>query len=165
MAEHSPLLQPTIEVCPGCGKFVDKLVDATGWCITCTLPIILKEKGGDPSHKLCSECGEPIGDSSHKKCRKCRDADWLLRHADDIDRCLANGLSVYKARQLITAHKNDGIKCLSCGGPMGKATRGIAYFCKKPQCRSAQNKLKRLIYQKGFERSEALKTVLDELKS
>lgn len=46
---------------------------------------------------------------------------------------------------------------------MNKATKGTAYFCNKPQCRTAQNRLKKLIYSKGYDRTEALKVVLDEL--
>lgn len=156
--DHS-LTQALVEVCPSCGRFVTALVDTTGWCALCTLTKYGFTEGGE---RLCYGCGNPVGDQSHRKCRACRDADWLLQHADEIDRCLANGISVYKARNII--QQNSQQTCLRCGGSMNKATHGVAYFCGKPRCRSANTRLKKLIYIKGYDRTEALNIVLSELK-
>lgn len=150
------------EICPSCGSFVTYLFPFSGWCFNCTWPLIDTETATHVG--ICESCGEQVDGLYRKKCRKCRDSDWLLDHADEIDRCLANGLSVWKARQILRRHvQANGQKCLSCGGPMHKATKGVGYFCMKPKCRSAQNRLKRLIYEKGFDRTIALQTVLDEI--
>src|SRR4051812_2924599 len=148
------------EICPSCGKFVASLLPSTGWCVPCSLPIILGDEGGgginrNDRTRICTGCGEPVDGLYRRKCRECRDADWLLEHADEIDRCLANGLSVYKARQILRKHYRNDQRCLCCEGPMNKATKGTAYFCNKPQCRTAQNRLKKLIYSKGYDRTEA----------
>lgn len=153
------------EVCPNCGNFVDRLVEFTGWCFRCSLPTILSinEAGEVTKVNSCIACGKAVGDNTHRKCRDCRYKDWLLEHGDEIDRCLANGISFYRARRLVSEHANDGLTCKSCGGPLKKPPRGIAYFCMKSQCRTAQNKLSRLMYEKGIKRETALEIVLGEI--
>lgn len=151
------------EFCPNCGYFVNRLVEYTGWCFPCSLPVILSidENGQKTAQSLrCISCGGIIGDLTHKKCRTCRDSDWLLEHADEVDRCLAFGLSVYKAKKFIKAHSNPELHCLNCGETIKKATRGETLFCTKPECRSVYNKFRRLKYEGGLNREEALKTAL-----
>lgn len=152
-----------LEVCPDCGEFVTYLFPTSGWCLACTLPDILGTREGG-ENRACEDCGKPVDSKYRNKCRQCRDSAWLEEHADELDRCIANGLSVWKARQVLRIRSKNNQKCLCCSGPMSKAAKGTAYFCKKPRCRTAQNRLKHLIYHKGYDRSEALKTVLSEIK-
>lgn len=155
------------ELCPNCGHFVTRLVEFTGWCFQCSLPVILSidESGHTTTAAIrCIGCGGNVGDLTHTKCRNCRQQDWLNEHADEIDRCLALGASVTRAKKLVSAHANDDLKCAACGGPLRKATRGKALFCTKSECRKAYNKWRRLQQEKGLSKETALNAVLNGLK-
>lgn len=145
-----------LDVCPSCGDFTSVLYDDTGFCAECSKPF---RKGGD----ICSRCNKRnLDDDSHRICRVCRHDEWLGKHADSLDRHLAgNGLRIGKAIRSVKL--DNRITCLSCGRPMRQATRGQAYFCSKPQCRTAHNKLRKLIYVKHIPREQALEIVLEEL--
>jgi len=148
------------EVCPSCGSFVDYLLIETGFCEECSLTYgFVTEVGGT----RCRRCkARPVDDSTHRICRVCRHEEWLGKNADAIDRYLAgNGLRIGRAIKAV--RQQNSIICRRCGALMKKATRGTAYFCNKPQCRTAQNKLRRLIYVKRIPRAQALEIVLEEL--
>jgi hypothetical protein len=153
----SAVKSSSTEVCPSCGDFVDRLLDDTGFCAECSRPF---RKGG----VICERCEKRnIDDESHHICRVCRHEEWLGKHADALDRHLAgNGLRIGKA--IRSVKMDNRISCLRCGRPMRQATRGQAYFCSKPECRTAQNKLRKLIYVKHIPRRQALSIVLEELK-
>jgi len=54
----------TVEVCPSCGNFVDRLVQRTGWCANCSRT--------DKGERRCVQCGDIYRDRYHLKCGRCR---------------------------------------------------------------------------------------------
>lgn len=149
----------TEEVCPSCGSFVTKLLSDTGWCLNCSELIILK--GGA---KYCERCGKKTDDSSHTKCRSCRRDFWLTEHANEIERYMADGYSFKISCDLVRIHNSRPAQCLRCGAFIKKAPNGRTFFCTKPLCRKAQNRLKWLRYNHKKSLEAALKTVLEELE-
>jgi len=113
------------EFCPSCGSFVDRIVAETGWCVVCS---------GD-TQAVCIGCNDLfVKDQPHRKlCPWCREERWLLRHADEIERYLADGFSIHYARREI--YESNRPVCISCGNPIKGATNG-AMFCKQTiECR------------------------------
>jgi hypothetical protein len=145
------------EVCSSCGDYVTYIAPSTGWCIKCTLEHF--ETIGPENDFTCERCTNST-DQSHKLCRSCRHEAFLEKHADEIDLCLANGISVTGAIQLI--RNNEMIHCKLCGTPMRKASNGINFFCTtNKECRTAHRRMKYYIYDKGFNKTAALEKVLE----
>jgi hypothetical protein len=115
--------------------------------------------------RSCEKCGNSTGDSSHRICRRCRHDNWLLLHADEIDRYLAAGFTFMISCDLVRIHsKVNKIKCLRCGELMNKVSNGQNFFCTKhTKCRQAHTKLKWLRFHHKKPLEIALKTVVDSL--
>ena len=151
------------EVCPNCGDFVSQLLPATGWCFKCSQAFIL---GDGKEVTICINCGAAMSDETHARCWRCREEGWLHDNANHIERYMAQGFSFAVSRDLARIHHGKTKKCLRCGEAMKKASRGTNYFCtQKKECRSAQRKLKWLMYNHRVPRDEALKQVLNSFET
>lgn len=158
----SAAVQLPEEVCPNCGDFVTHLLPATGWCFRCSQAFVL---GSGKEVKICTSCGRATSDETHARCWHCRHEDWLKEHANQIERYMAQGFSFTVAKDLVRIHHGKLKQCLRCGVSMKKSSRGENYFCTtKKECRSAQRKLKWLMYNHRVPREQALKQVLDSFE-
>lgn len=135
------------EVCPNCGDLVEALNYDTGWCSEC-------------SPSVCSKCGGPRT-SDHKLCIGCQRANWYERNADQLERYIAQGLTLSEAKSKII-RENRAI-CVVCSSEIPGKHKSNTLFCKKNQeCRKA-----RWLYQerlrKGLPKEQALEEALREV--
>lgn len=139
-----------VEVCPNCGDFVERLHHASGWCYACSPP-------------TCKLCGEEFDDYGQHRdfCSKCRKIVWDQEHADAIERYLADGLTLTKARQAV---KQDGRPaCLCCGEPIPYGNPWRDRFCSKQLCKRAARRYRYYRKDKRMSQEEALALVIESL--
>lgn len=147
------------EFCPSCGKYVDALIDYTGWCRSCS-PV-----------GYCDGCGEQLTPgqvkANRRHCNICQLEVWLILHGDELDFQLSLGLTFAQATQVVQLMLKP--RCSSCGGLINhvaakRVNDGIIFCTKNAKCRKARRRLKYYLYDQRLPRTVAVQKVLTELK-
>jgi hypothetical protein len=134
-------LEPAQPYCAECGQFVDELDEFTGWCYECS--------GTAPPSRVIVIYLLGIKES------------WFERNADQLDRVLAEGLTLSLAVNLILRRNRP--RCLCCGETIEYGTKGRHIFCRKhAECRTAARRLKYYRLEKSLSYSEALSRTLQK---
>lgn len=131
------------ELCPNCGEFTNWLNPASGWCATC-------------SPSTCQSCGRY---SSTSLCSTCKRDQWSINNADAIERYLATGLTIAKAKQAVADENRPN--CLCCGEPINHGNPSRHRFCSRTQlCRTSARRYKYYTRDKRMNPQESLIKVL-----
>jgi hypothetical protein len=128
---------------------VESLNPITGWCISCS----------KTDANICLICGRETNGATY--CATHRRSAWLERNADKIEDYIEKGYTVTES--ISKVRESNRPVCLSCGGVIEHGTGGRHFFCNKhDKCRKARRRYKYLIYDKGFNKEDALNVVLDK---
>lgn len=122
------------DYCPSCGKFVDELDDASGWCFECS----------GTGETRCIACGEKFRkDQPHRKlCHGCRDERWLERHANELEVYLEFGARISFAKREV--YKQNRPVCIACGNPIKGAADGTIFCTRTIDCKRWQRRYRTL---------------------
>ena len=143
-------------MCPSCGNFVDQLHERTGWCDVCSLRTGIKIPAQYFSACQSFNCNNST--DGHRFCKSCRTAFWLERNADEIEKLVSTGFTVERSIRILRKRTFRG-QCIVCGD----SVRITAVFCnRKVRCKAASRRLRYLIYEKYYSRTDALVLVKEE---
>lgn len=142
------------EWCPVCGEGVDKLNPFTGFCAECSVTT--------NGRKVCESCGNDFlpSQNSRTMCSFCRNAEWLGRNADAIERVMVH-YSITAVESIQKIYDDNRPRCAMCGDKIKHGKSGKSIFCtKKDPCRRAAIRYHHYRVRNNMNDDEALERAL-----